>query len=42
MEETVAREAVDAPQGGNGAGEQVQTTLEGKVSMEPDNATTGT
>lgn len=42
MEETGAREVVDAPQGGNGAGEQVQTTLEEVVSMEPDTATSGT
>lgn len=28
--------AADAPQEGNGAGEQVQATLEGVVLMEPD------
>ena len=31
-------EAVDLPQGGNGAGEQVQTTLEGVLSVESDTA----
>ncbi|PFX29467.1 hypothetical protein AWC38_SpisGene5768 [Stylophora pistillata] len=36
MEKKGAREAADAPQGGNGVGEQVQATLEGVVSMEPD------
>ena len=41
-EETGARGAVDAQQGGNGAGEQVQTTLEGVASMEPDTVTSGT
>ena len=38
MEKKVAREAADGPQGGNAAGEQVQATLEGVVSMEPDTA----
>jgi len=38
MEKNGAREAADAPQGGNGAGEQAQTTLEGMVSKEPDPA----
>lgn len=38
MERKGAREAADAPQGGNGAGEQVQATLEGVVLMEPDTA----
>ena len=42
MEETGAKEAVDAPVGGNGAGEQVQTASEEVVSMEPDIATSGT
>lgn len=42
MEETGARDAVDAPQGGNKTGEQIQTSLEGVVSMEPDTATSGT
>lgn len=42
MEETGIGKAVDAPQGGNRDGEQVQTTLEGVVSMEPDTATSGT
>ena len=38
MERKGAREAAGAPQGGNGAGEHVQTTLEEVVSMEPDTA----
>ena len=42
MEETGAVEAVDAPRRGIGDGEQVQTTLEGVVSMEPDTVTSGT
>ena len=41
-EEMGAKEAVDAPQGGKGTGEQIQTTLEEVVSMEPDTATIGT
>ena len=41
MEETGAKEAVDAPVGGNAAGEQVQTASEKVVSMEPDTATSG-
>jgi len=40
-EEMSAKEAVDAPQGGKGAGEQIQTALEEVVSMEPDTATSG-
>ena len=31
MEKKGVRESVDSPQGGNGAGEQVQATLEGVV-----------
>lgn len=38
MEKKGAMEAADAPQEGNGAGEQVQATLERAVSMEPDTA----
>jgi len=38
-EEMSAKEAVDAPQGGKGAGEQIQTALEEVVSTEPDTAT---
>lgn len=38
MERKGAREAADAPQGGNGAGEQVQAALKGVVSMESDTA----
>ena len=42
MEETGAKELVDAPVGGKGAGEQVQTASEEVVSMEPDTAASGT
>lgn len=42
MEKTGAREAMDASQEGNKTGEQIQTSLEGVVSMEPDTATSGT
>lgn len=38
MEREGAREAADAPKGGSGAGQQVQATLDGVVSMEPDTA----
>ncbi len=33
---------MEAQQGGHGAGEQVQTTLEGVLSMEPYTVTSGT
>ena len=42
MEEMGAVEAVDTPRRGIGDGEQVQTTLEGVVSMKPDTVTSGT
>ena len=42
IKETGSRKAVDSTQEGNEAGEQVQTTLEEVVSMEPDIVTSGT